>query len=172
VDKQLCQYIVEQYKPCIFVVNKWDLMVDHMPTQRWVDYLRDTFRTMQYVPIAFITGQTGKNMKALLNHAQMLFKQACSRVGTGELNRLVRRALEHHPPPLHKHRRPKIYYATQVASQPPTIILMCNMPQAFPPDYRRYLLSMLRDNLSFGEVPIKLYLHRRGEEDHRDDVKL
>ena len=37
-----------------------------MPTEKWVRYLRDTFRTMWYVPIAFITGQTGKNVKALL----------------------------------------------------------------------------------------------------------
>ncbi len=78
VDKQLSDYIASQYKPCIFVVNKWDLMADGMPTERWVGYLRDTFRTMWYVPIAFITGQTGKNVKALLNHAQMLFKQAHS----------------------------------------------------------------------------------------------
>ncbi len=93
VDKQLCHYIVEQYKPCIFVVNKWDLMVEHMPTERWVDYLRDQFRTMQYVPIAFITGKTGKNMKTLLNHTQMLFKQSRQRVNTGQLNRIVRGAL-------------------------------------------------------------------------------
>ncbi len=99
VDKQLCQYITDQYKPCVFVVNKWDLMVEHMPTERWVHYLRDHFRTMQYVPIAFITGQAGKNMKALLNHAQMLFKQSRQRVNTGELNRVVRGALEYHAPP-------------------------------------------------------------------------
>ena len=170
VDKQLCQYIADQYKPCVFVVNKWDLLVDQIPTEQWVDYLRDTFRSMWHVPIAFITGKTGKNMKALLNHAQMLFKQSRARIGTGELNRLVRRALEHHPPPLYRHHRPKIYYATQVGTQPPTIVLMCNMPKAFSPDYRRYLLGVFRDQLSFGEVPIKLYLHRRGSDDHRDDV--
>ncbi|MGM0485594.1 MAG: ribosome biogenesis GTPase Der [Planctomycetota bacterium] len=172
VDRQLCQYIAEQSKPCLFVVNKWDLMAEHMPTQRWADYLRDNFRTMQHVPIAFITGQTGKNVKTLLNHAQMLFKQSRQRVNTGELNRLVRRILEYHPPPLYKNRRPKIYYATQVSIQPPTIILMCNMPHAFSPDYRRYLVGMLRDHLAFGEVPIKLYLHRRGDEDRRNDVGL
>ncbi len=122
------------------------------------------------MPIAFITGQTGKNLKALLNHAQMLFKQSRARVGTGDLNRLVRRALELHPPPLHKNRRPKIYYATQVAIQPPTLVVMCNMPHAFSADYRRYLLGVLRDELSFGEVPIRLFLHRRGADDHRDDV--
>ena len=172
VDKQLCKYIGDQYKPCIFVVNKWDLMAGKMPTEKWVNYLRDTFKTMWHVPIAFITGETGKNVKALLNHAQMLFKQSRSRVATGELNRLVHRALEHQPPPLFKQRRPKVYYATQVGTQPPTIVLICNNPKAFAPDYRRFLLGVFRDQLSFGEVPMKLYLHRRNEKDDRDDIGM
>ena len=88
VDRQLSDYIAEQYKPCIFVVNKWDLLTGTMPTEKWVTYLRDTFRTMWYVPIAFITGQTGHNLKALLNHAQMLFKQSRTRVDTSDLNNL------------------------------------------------------------------------------------
>jgi GTP-binding protein len=76
VDKQLCDYIAQQYKPCIFVVNKWDQLAGTMPTDKWVRYLHDAFGTMRYAPIAFITGQTGKNVKALLNHGQMLFKVA------------------------------------------------------------------------------------------------
>ncbi len=172
VDKQLCHYIIEQFKPCVLVVNKWDLVVDQIPTGKWVDYLREAFPTLWHVPIAFITGKTGKNIRTLLNHAQMLFKQSRTRIGTSDLNRLVRNALELHPPPLHKNRRPKIYYATQVATQPPTIVLMCNMPRAFAPDYRRYLLGVFRDQLSFGEVPIKLFLHRRGADDNRDDVNM
>jgi GTP-binding protein len=172
VDKQLCKYIADNFKPCIFVVNKWDLMHSHMTTDRWVQYLRDTFRTMLHVPIAFITGQTGKNVKALLNHSQMLFKQSLERVGTGELNRLVKAAIERHPPPLHGATTPKIYYATQVSAQPPTLVLICNEPKAFSPNYRRYLLGVLRDQLSFGEVPLKLYLKRRRRGDERDEVKM
>ena len=64
-----------------------------MPTEKWVRYLHDAFGTMRYVPIAFITGQTGKNVKALLNHAQMLFKQSRARVSTGQLNRMLREAV-------------------------------------------------------------------------------
>src|SRR3972149_6482313 len=79
MDKQLCEYIAQQYKPCFFVVNKWDQLVRTMPTEKWVRYLHDSFPTMRYAPIAFITGQTGKNVKALLNHAQMLFKQSRGR---------------------------------------------------------------------------------------------
>ncbi|MBT4012032.1 MAG: ribosome biogenesis GTPase Der [Planctomycetaceae bacterium] len=170
VDKQLCKYIADNYKACVFVVNKWDLMVEHMPTERWVTYLRDTFQTMSHVPIAFITGQTGKNMKALLNHAQMLFKQTRQRVSTSYLNRLIRGAVERHPPPVFKNRRPKIYYCTQVSTEPPTIVIKCNNPKAFAPDYRRYLLSVLRDQVEFGEVPIKMYLQRREQSDERDEM--
>ncbi len=170
VDKQLCQYIEQNLKPCVFVVNKWDLMVEHMPTERWADYLRETFPTMWHVPIAFVTGLTGKNVKKLINHAQMLFKQSLQRIGTGELNRLIRRAIDHHPPPLVRQRRPKIYYAAQTQVQPPTIVLKCNNPGAFPATYRRYLLGVLRDQLEFGEVPIRLLFEKRTGGDEREEI--
>ncbi|OUT55158.1 MAG: ribosome biogenesis GTPase Der [Rhodopirellula sp. TMED11] len=170
VDKQLIGYVIDNYKPCIFVVNKWDLLKDTMPTERWVRYLRRQFPTLAYAPIAFITGQTGKNVKTLLNHATMLYKQSQERVSTGQLNRLLRSAISAHQPPTYQNRRPKLYYATQVGTEPPTIVVMCNDPKAFGNDYRRYLLSVLRDHLSFGEVPIKMYLEKRGRNDDEDVI--
>ena len=168
VDKQLCNYIAQEYRPCIFAVNKWDLMADTMPTEKWVAYLRDTFRSMTYVPIAFIAGQTGKNVKALLNHAQKLFRQSQTRIGTGPLNKVVETALRRVPPPLYRNRRPKIYFATQVAGAPPAIVLFCNEPKAIGPTYQRYLLGVFRDYLGFTEVPIKLYLRRREHSEKGD----
>ena len=170
VDQQLAEYIGEEYKPCIFVVNKWDMLVKTMPTEKWVRYLNDTFRTMRYAPIAFITGQTGKNVKALLNHSQMLFKQSRQRIPTGQLNRLLRDAVQRNPPPLYQNRRPKIYYGTQVGIQPPTLVMFCNEPRAISPPYQRYLLGAVREQMNFEEVPIKLYLRRRQQSDVRDEV--
>jgi GTP-binding protein len=171
VDKQLAHYIAEQYKPCIFVVNKWDKLVGQMPTERWVHYLRENFPTMSYCPIAFITGQTGKNVKALLNHSQMLFKQANQRITTAQLNRIVKAALTQQEPPLYQLKRPKIYYATQVSNTPPTIVLVCNQPSGFTAPYQRFLLGFLRDHLPFPEVPIKLYLQARLRDDQRDEIE-
>jgi GTP-binding protein len=171
VDKQLAHYIHDEFKPCIFVVNKWDKLTGQIPTERWVEYVREHFPTMAYCPIAFVTGQTGKNVKTLLNHAQMLFKQSKERVSTSILNKLVKVALERHEAPLYQLKRPKIYYATQVASQPPTIVLVCNHSQGFSNQYRRYLLNFLRDHLSFGEIPIKLYLQPRRRDDQRDEIQ-
>jgi len=170
VDKKLCDYINVNYKPCIFVVNKWDLMIDHMPTERWAEYINDTFPQMWHAPIAFTTGQSGRNVKKLLNHAQMLYKQSRSRISTGQLNKLISLALERTPPPLYMHRRPRIYYATQFGIQPPTIVLFCNNPDMFPKPYRRYLLGVLRDELDFGEIPIKMYFRKREKHDEKDEI--
>lgn len=169
VDRQLCHYVESHYKPCIFVVNKWDLMSEHMATERWSEYLRDNFTAQWNVPIAFITAQTGRNVKRLLSHAQMLFKQSRDRVATSDLNRLIRLAIQNHPPSLtNRGKRPKVYYAAQIGVAPPTIVLKCNDPGAFSNTYRRYLLGVLRDTLSFGEVPIRLVLEERSSTDSKN----
>ncbi len=154
VDKQLVGFIRDEMKPCLFVVNKWDKLSAEMPTERWGEYLREQFPQMAHVPIAFITALNGRNMKKTLNHARMLFKQSRQRVTTAQLNKWIAAALDFNPPPLFHFRKPKVYYATQAGTQPPTIILFCNMPDAFSPQYERYLLTTLRDELPFAEVPI------------------
>ncbi|HEV3262326.1 MAG TPA: ribosome biogenesis GTPase Der [Gemmataceae bacterium] len=164
VDQQLAGYILDQYRPAVFVVNKWDLMTP-MPTSKFGAYVRSVFPSLDYVPIAFITAQIGKNVQAVLNLAQNLHKQASTRVGTGDLNRLIRKAVADQSPPLRQNRRPKIFYGTQVASNPPTIVLFTNGPELFDNTYQRYLLKVFRDHLPFCDVPIKLYLRRKRRHD-------
>ncbi len=164
VDKQLAGYILEQHKPAIFVVNKWDLMVP-MPTSKFGHYIRATFPNLDFVPIAFITAKNGRNVHTVLNLAQNLHKQAANRVNTGDLNRILRQALEQQAPPLRQNRRPKIFYGTQVATHPPTIVLFTNGPDLFDPPYQRYLLKTFRDHLPFNDVPIKMYLRHKHRED-------
>lgn len=160
VDKQLAEYVLEQYKPAVFVVNKWDLMRP-MPTSKMGDYIRATFPSLDFVPIAFVTAKSGKNVHAVLNLAQHLHKQASARIRTGDLNRVLRHALEASPPPLRRNRRPKVYYATQAGTNPPTLVLFTNGPELFDDTYQRYLLKTIRDRLHFNDVPIRLYLRRR-----------
>lgn len=164
VDQQLCNYIERNFKPCLFVVNKWDLMAEHMATERWADYLHETFPNMAHSPIAFITAQEGRNIRKLMNHAQMLFKQSLQRVTTGELNRLVRQAIARQAPPVVGTRRLKILYATQIGVQPPTIVLKVNDRDAISPTWQRFLLNSLRDELPFGEIPIRLIIEDRSPE--------
>ncbi len=160
VDKQLVEEMQTHDKPCIFVVNKWDLAGD-MTTEAWSKYLIRSFSSMRHVPLAFITAEQGRNVRKLINLAQSIFKQARIRVSTSRLNKLVRAAIVNNPPPSRKNKQPKIFYATQVATAPPTIVLKCNDPSLFDASWKRYLLGVLREELPFQEVPIRMYLRPR-----------
>ncbi len=167
LDKQMADYIAKQYKPCIFTVNKWDLMANNGEVEssmgRFAVMVQHAFRGMGYMPLAFITAQTGRNVKALLNLSQSMFKQASQRVGTGALNKVVREAVEAHQPPARDGRNPRIYYATQVGTAPPTVVLFVNTPSLFDAPYQRYLINTFRTRLPFKDVPIKLYLRARSQ---------
>jgi hypothetical protein len=136
-----------------------------MTAERWVDYLMKAFSSMRHVPIAILTAKDGRNIRKLLNLAQSIFKQASRRIGTGRLNKAIRMAIDRNPPPIRKNRRPKIYYASQIAGVPPTIVLKCNDPTLLDESWKRYLLGFLREATPFQEVPIRLVLRARGETD-------
>ncbi len=169
VDKQLAEYILEHHKPAVFVVNKWDLASDMMPTQKWSDYLRKMFPMLDYVPIAFITAKNGRNVFRLLNLCQELQKQSGMRATTGELNRLLKQAMLANGPPVRLNRVPKLYYAAQVATHPPTVVMVTNAPDLFDEPYVRYLTKSIRDGFGYSEVPLKLMLKTKGETSARSD---
>jgi GTP-binding protein len=168
VDKRLADYILENHKPAVFVVNKWDL-AGTLRTGQFADYIHKVFPSLDYVPIAFVSAKDGKNVAGVLDLARDLHRQASARVSTGDLNRVLRQALAEQAPPLRQNRRPKVYYATQVAANPPTIVLFTNGPELFDNTYQRYLVKTFRDQLPFHEVPIKLYLRNRNREEGGPD---
>ncbi|MBL8809141.1 MAG: ribosome biogenesis GTPase Der [Planctomycetaceae bacterium] len=166
VDKQLVEEIGEHYKPCIFVINKWDRALEEkMTTEKWVKYLMNSFESMRHVPMAIITAKDGRNIRKLINLAQSVHKQANLRMSTARLNKAVRMAIERNQPPMRKNRRPKIYFASQIAGSPPTIVLKCNDSTLLDEAWKRYLLGFLREATPFQEVPIRLVLRGRGETD-------
>lgn len=164
VDIQLVDEIAKNCKPCVFVVNKWD-SVPEMTTEAWAEYLLQTFPTMRYVPVAFLTAKEGRNVRKLVNLAQSLFKQTRIRVPTSRINRVVRSAILANQPPLRKNRRAKIYFATQVSTEPPTIVLKCNDPVLLDEGWKRYLLGVLHEELPYPEIPIRLYFRQREKAD-------
>ena len=148
------------------MINKWDRAIEAgMTTERWVKYLLNSFESMRHVPIAIITAKDGRNIRKLVNLAQSVFKQANLRMTTGRLNKALRIAIERNSPPMRKNRRPKIYFASQIAGSPPTIVLKCNDSSLLDESWKRYLLGFLRESTPFREVPIRLVLRSRNETD-------
>lgn len=165
VDKQLVDTILEEAKPVVFVINKWDLYAGEVDRKEWDDYLRETFRSMPWAPIEFTTATSGRNVKAVVDTAQRLFRQSSTRIPTAKLNTVVRTAVETNHPPADGRGRPvRIYYATQVEVNPPTIVLSTSDPRGITEPYKRYLINSLRQTTLLREVPIRLFVRGRGSE--------
>jgi len=164
VDKKLARFIADQFKPCIIVVNKWDLAKDRAQTDQYAAYLGKLLPGLDYAPISFITATEGKNVQSLLDLATELFKQVNTKVTTSQLNRALEAiTAERVPSARRKIGRGRLYYGTQVADNPPTLLLFVNNPSAIDENYRRFVTNRLREILPFAEVPIRLLLRHHHE---------
>jgi GTP-binding protein len=164
VDKKVAKFIADEYKSCIIVVNKWDLAKDTTVTGAYEEYLTETLPGLKYAPIAFTTATQAKNVQSVLDLAAELFKQTTTWIATAKLNKAFE-IIKKQQPGAAKISRPKIYYATQVAVNPVTILMFVNKPQLFEENYRRYIISSLQELLPIAEVPIRLLVrpHRTDE---------
>jgi len=177
-DKKLAQYIVGQFKPIVLVVNKWDLALarareqqkegdpevdDTVLMEQYREYLDQELRHVKYAPIAFITAKDGRKVQAVLDLAQHLFKQATERLSTARLNQAVRQILDERMPVTASGRRAKVFYATQIDTAPPTIVLFVNKVSYFDDTYQRFIMNRFREMLPYAEVPIKLLIRPRGQ---------
>jgi GTP-binding protein len=155
VDKKVAKFIADEYKSCIIVVNKWDLAKEKTITGAYEDYLTKLLPGLKYAPIAFTTATQAKNVQSVLDLAAALFKQATTRIATPKLNKAFE-IIKKQQPSTTKIGRPKIYYATQVALNPVTILMFVNKPQLFNENYQRFIVGRLGELLPTAEVPIRL----------------
>ena len=168
VDEQLAQLVVASRKPVVLVVNKWDLVEGARgPGGRRVTpgdyetYVRKELKGLEFAPIAMMSATRRLNVDEVLALAFELHGQASARVGTGELNRVMRDIFERHRPAADQGRYGRLYFATQVATNPPTIVLVVNRPELFDYNYQRYLIKRVREALPFAEVPVRLIFRSR-----------
>ncbi len=158
VDKRLARLIVEEHKSCILVVNKWDLAKDSAATGDYEDYLTAMLPALKYAPIAFTTAIAGKNIQAVLDLSAELFKQANTRIGTGRLNKAFEIIRDERTGARRTGTSfPRVYYATQIATNPVTILMFVNNPKLFDENYLRYMAGRLQALLPVGEVPVRLF---------------
>ena len=188
-DRKLGQYIAEQYKPVVLVVNKWDLAMktimanrqakpgapaadvrDDVIMEEYSEYLTTELPWLDYAPIAFVTAKEGKNIQRVIDLSQHLFKQSQERLSTGRLNTAVKQVLTERLPATPSGGRLKVYYVTQVDVAPPTLVLFCNQPAYITGEYERFMINRLRELLPFPVVPIKL--HFRGKRDQSESMEL
>jgi GTP-binding protein len=165
VDKKLAKFIADEYKSCIIVVNKWDLAKDAAATDDYAEYLTKLLPGLRYAPLAFTTATEAKNIQSVLDLAAEIFKQTMTWIPTAKLNKAFEIIKQEKVGKVKGSSKgwPKIYYATQIAVNPATILMFVNRPELFEETYLRFIVNRLRTMLPVEEVPIRLLARK-----HRD----
>ncbi|HWV38419.1 MAG TPA: ribosome biogenesis GTPase Der [Vulgatibacter sp.] len=160
-DAKIAGLAVEQGKPVVVVVNKWDLVeADQKRAAEFRETLLWKMPFLSFAPTLFASALTGEKVRQVLKLAARLYDQASARVPTPRLNRLLEDISNHHGLPVVGGVRARVYYIAQVGFRPPTFVIQTSRPDLVPPEYRRYVANKLRE--AFGlQVPLRLIFKRK-----------
>jgi GTPase len=155
-DEHIAGYVIEAYKSLVIVVNKWDAVdKDAYTMTEYTRKVQERFHFIPYVPVIFISALTGQRIHQVLETANRIWEARFLRIQTSELNRLIREAIQKHPPPVRGTRRLKIYFASQVSTAPPLFLFHVNDKKLVHFTYRRYLENQIRAEYPFEGTPLR-----------------
>lgn len=164
-DVRIAGYVHEEGKAAILVVNKWDLIEKDTHTMNeFKKKLSVDLAFMNYVPMLFVSAKTGQRVNKIMELVLEVYEQNSRRISTGTLNDVISEAVTITEPPSDKGRRLKIYYGTQVATNPPTFVLFVNEPETMHFSYKRYLENYLRKSFMLDKTPVRLIVRQRGKD--------
>jgi len=161
-DISIAGYAYDRGCGCIMLLNKWDMVEkDSNTVKKYIDLLRTQAKFLSFAPAITISALTGQRVSKVFKLVDEVYSQYAQRIGTGQLNKIVERAIEKNEPSLHRGKRLKFYYATQVSAKPPTFVCFVNYPEGIHFSYKRYLINQIREQTGLDKTPIRIVFRQR-----------
>ena len=165
-DKHVISYATDLHKAIIIVVNKWDLVNKETNTMSDISkIIRQEYKFLDYAPIVFLSALKGSRLDTLFDALKLVHEAYYTRIKTSLLNDVIQDALVMNPAPDFNGGRLKVFYASQVTTAPPTLVLFVNNPDYMHFSYERYIENRLRDTFNFEGTPIKILLRERKQKE-------
>lgn len=157
-DQKLADRVSEEGRACVIVVNKWDAVEkDSHTIYDYETTVRSRLYFLDWAETIFVSALNGQRVEKIIDLVEVAAAEHKRRVTTSVINEVLEEAISWHSPPTTRQgKQGKIYYGTQVSSEPPTIALFVNDPKRIPENYRRYIESQFRQQLGFKGTPIRL----------------
>ncbi len=162
-EKRIALRITKAKKPCIVLVNKWDL-VKNFRMEHCVQELHRSFPFFRHCPVLCLSAKTGRGLEKIIPEVEKVLSEGRLKIPTSELNDYFQSLLEKVPPPRVDGKRFRIYYTTQIAKSPPAFVLFVNHPRLLPHSYQTYLINGLRKRFSYCGNPISLIFRKKAPE--------
>lgn len=160
-ERRIAAEIEEMGKSCILLFNKWDLM-KNLRMEHAMRGVKEAAPFLAHCPTVFMSASLGRNVEKILPAVKDVYAARQLRIGTGELNKFIERCLQKYHPPMIMGKRLRIYYLTQIASNPPRFVLFVNKADLMTETYRKYLVNNLRESFPFPGCPLLFELRGKG----------
>lgn len=161
-DAHIAGMILDKFKSVVLLVNKWDLITNgNEAMSAYSEEVRAGLRFLDFVPVLFISALEGDRVDQVLPLAIEVQEERLRRIPTARLNEVLLEAQAAHAPPSKAGVRLRIYFASQVRSDPPTFLFHVNDPKLVHFSYARYLENRLREEYEYVGTPIRLSFRRR-----------
>ncbi len=164
-DKHIAGYALEAGKAIVLVVNKWDV-IDNKDTamRKWIKDIEANFQFMSYAKIVFLSAKTKKRIHTLMPEVLRAYENSRKEIKTSLLNDVITDAYSLNLPPSYKGKRLKIYFSSQVSTNPPTFNIQVNSKGLVHFSYERYLENKIREAFDFTGTPIVIQFKNKGEQ--------
>ena len=180
-DRRIARMVIDAHKPCIVLLNKFDLYHPGADFQNRIENFReelgDDLFFLPYAPKVAVSAKEKQYLGKIFNYVEQVVATAQDPVSTGVLNRLLQQSIERNPPPVRHGRRLKLLYATQKRidrPQPvpvPEYLLFVNHSKLLTRTYQRFLENQIREEYPMEGLPFVFRVRSRTNSDKKGGKK-
>ncbi|MED5814905.1 ribosome biogenesis GTPase Der [Mycolicibacterium sp. 050232] len=157
-DLRVLSMVIEAGRALVIAFNKWDLVDEDRRYLLEKEIDRELVQ-VQWAPRVNISAMTGRAVQKLVPALETSLASWDKRISTGQLNNFLKEIVAATPPPVRGGKQPKILFATQAATRPPTFVLFTS--GFLEAGYRRFLERRLREQFGFEGSPVKINVRVR-----------
>ncbi|HET9141987.1 ribosome biogenesis GTPase Der [Actinophytocola sp.] len=157
-DLRILTMVVDAGRALVLALNKWDLVDEDRRHQLAKELDRDLVR-LPWAEKINVSALTGRSVRKLAPALRTALDSWDKRIPTAQLNAWLAELIAATPPPVRHGRQPKVLFATQAQTRPPTLVLFTT--GFLEAGYRRFLERKFRDRFGFPGTPIRISIRVR-----------
>ncbi|MEW6601647.1 MAG: ribosome biogenesis GTPase Der, partial [Nitrospirota bacterium] len=162
LDQKIAGAVFSAKKAAVIIYNKWDLFDKNtMSVDEVKEQVYQKLWFMRHVPVLTISALSKKRMTNIFPLVDRIIAEGSKRISTHDLNIFLRKVQTIQEPPMYRNRRVKIYYITQVKTNPPGFTIFTNFRDGIKEPYLKFLERQLRKHFTFEGVPVEVYVRER-----------
>lgn len=158
-DQRIAEAVADAGVGAVLVANKWDLVRGPEEADKVLASITDKLAFLSYAPLVRTSATTGRGVSHLAKEIDKVMAARAHEVPTPRLNTLIHEWQNRTPPPGRAGKPPRVLYATQSGTSPPTFMLFAT--GALSPEWLRFIEHRLREEFDFTGTPLRMIVRRR-----------